>query len=385
MGKKQNSIHYMKTRVLIKRVFTLPLWGNYGGMLQAYALWLCVSRVHIETANVELQNSAPEVSLWHRIRECLWCVKYQLLPRREDGVVPRFLQQACADSFKRMLNTYVLSEDAVSNVAEFKDTQWIVGSDQVWRAVYTRRVRSVASYFLDFLPEEVRQRSIAYAASFGTDDWEGTPEETVKCRELLQQFKAVSVREHSGVKICREVFGVEAVQMPDPTLLPDVKDYVSLIESERTHQRKGGYIAAYVLDESERALVSLQAVAEAKGLPVQHLMPHLTAECRRDRFPQSVPQWLRYIKECDMVVTDSFHGCVFAIIFNKPFVCLGNEGRGSARFDTLFQTFHLESRLATSPEQAVAVACEPIDWDAVNAIHEHERERGLAFLRENLS
>ncbi len=262
---------------------------------------------------------------------------------------------------------------------------FVVGSDQVWRCVYTRGMRGVPFFFLDFVSEEVRRRSISYAASFGTDDWEGTPDETTVCRKLLQQFKAVSVREHSGVKICREVFGVEAVQMPDPTFLVEERGYQHIIDSEKTHQREKPYIAAYVLDESEAPLRALHAVSDKLNLPIQHLLPHVDAKHRRDRFPISVPQWLRYMKECEFVVTDSFHGCVFAIIFNKPFVCLGNEGRGSARFDTLFQTFHLESRLATSSAQAVAVAREPIDWAAVNAIHESERERGLAFLRENLT
>lgn len=97
-------------------------------------------------------------------------------------------------------------------------------------------------------------------------------------------------------------------------------------------------------------------------------------------------QWLRYLRDCDAVVTDSFHGCVFSIIYNKPFVCLGNEGRGSTRFDTLFQVFGLEDRLVTSrdPEKVLRVLQKPIDWERVNAIHEAERQRGLDFLKSNL-
>ncbi len=345
-------------------------------MLQAYALLCSVmrlsSRVHV--ANSIFSES--RYSLKELIKTQIRRIQLILGFIPSDIHIPQFFFQRGANAF---LN-HVTSPSSFMTASS-----WIVVSYQVWRAPYARSLKTLPFFFLDFLSEDIRQRSISYAASFGTDEWEGTPEETNVCRKLLQQFKAVSVREHSGVKICREVLGVEAVQMPDPTLLAELADYQSIIDSEKTHQRKEPYIAAYVLDESEKALAALWAVAGQQRLPVQHLMPHATAKHRRDRFPMSVPQWLCYIKECDMVVTDSFHGCVFSIIYNKPFVCLGNEGRGSARFDTLFQTFHLESRLATSPEHAVAVAHEPIDWATVNAIHEHERARGQGFLRKHLS
>ncbi len=368
-----------------KVILTHGFHGNYGGMLQAYALRVSLARFCSEAWVEDFSGGVSHPSLMYATKKHIKKLQYALGAATGSGPVPYYFWKERSDSFKRLVSIGYFSARAAEGATGGEKSAWIVGSDQVWRAKYARSQKSVPFFFLDFLPEVVRRRSISYAASFGTDEWEGTPEETAVCRELLQQFKAVSVREHSGVMICREVFGVEAVQMSDPTLLAELADYQRVIDSEKTSQRKEPYIAAYVLDESEKALASLQAVAEQLALPVQHLMPHATAKHRRDRFPLSVPQWLRYIKECDLVVTDSFHGCIFAIIYNKPFVCLGNEGRGSARFDTLFQTLHLEFRLATSPEQAVAVAREPIDWAAVNAIHERERERGLAFLREHLT
>lgn len=85
-------------------------------------------------------------------------------------------------------------------------------------------------------------------------------------------------------------------------------------------------------------------------------------------------------------MTDSFHACVFSIIYNKSFVCIGNAKRGSARFDTLLQTFGLETRLVQSgdPEAVLRVLHTSVDWDSVNAIRKSERKRGLDFLQANL-
>ncbi len=375
----------MKKHIYNNIILTHPFHGNYGGMLQAGALWYAVSEKHSETSIGCYTPPLTPSTIFGYIKLFVRRLQFSLASLLFDVRGHSSSRMRYAEAFQKFLPFHPLHEQQQNVVNAPDENRWIVGSDQVWRAQYTRGMKSVPFYFLDFLPEEVRRQSISYAASFGTDEWEGTLEETQECRRLLQQFKAVSVREHSGVKICREVFGVDAVQMPDPTLLVEEGGYQHIIDSEKTYQRKEPYIAAYVLDEATASLRALYSVSDKLNLPIQHLMPHANAKLLRDRFPLSVPQWLRYMKESSFVVTDSFHGCVFAIIFNKPFVCLGNEGRGSARFDTLFQTFHLESRLATSPEQALVIAQEPIDWVAVNAIHENERARGLAFLKENLS
>lgn len=266
------------------------------------------------------------------------------------------------------------------------DTSFIVGSDQVWRGEYARLIESLPFFFLNFATQEQRQRSIAYAASFGSDEWEGTPEETAECARLLRDFKVVSVREHSGIRICREVFGVEAVQMPDPTLLLEQEDYNHLIRNWRTKSTDTPFMAVYLLDETKEKKALTRTLSKEIGLHAQHLMPHPGAKRLMDRLPLSIPQWLRFMRDCECVLTDSFHGCVFSIIFNKPFICLGNESRGSARFDSLLGTFDLQGRLVTnpSPEELQKLISTPIDWEKVNTIRHCEKQRAFDFLRANL-
>lgn len=102
----------------------------------------------------------------------------------------------------------------------------IVGSDQVWRPDYSS---CQPNYFLDFLPKDSKIRRISNAASFGGDNWDWSTELTARCAKLLQLFDAVSVREASGVRLCKEHFNVGAVNVLDPTMLLDPEDYIAII------------------------------------------------------------------------------------------------------------------------------------------------------------
>lgn len=362
-------------------ILTHPFEGNYGGMLQAFALQCALNRININNFVLEYKRPFRFRFLLIKFRGL---IKMVLRGKLCYHLLSQIVRTACIKRFKPLIRFSHLS--LLNMHGSEYETAFIVGSDQVWRAEYGRVLLSVEDYFLSFATSDERNRSISYAASFGCDEWDGNRLETEVCAKLLREFKAVSVREHSGVKICKEVFGVDAVQMPDPTLLLHSENYGKIIDSEKTWLPDGKYVAAYVLDETAGKAELQQNSAKSVDMQLQHLMPHADAKKRRDRFPISVPQWLRLIRDCEYFITDSFHGCVFAIIYNKPFVCLGNEGRGNARFDTLLGTFGLEDRMITdaTPEKVLQVLHTPIDWKRVNAIHDSERERGINFLKENL-
>lgn len=368
------------------RILTLPLWGNYGGMLQAYALYRVCSSfspdITILQAGFETKRK-PDFSpsiLFGRFLSFIRRIQIFFSPLQHEPACVRALLYASAERFKSKF----LKCSGLHDTREGSDVIFIVGSDQIWRRQYVKDL--LPTYFTDFATEKQRRRSIVYAASFGSDQWEGSPEETARCGALLRQFKAVSVREHSGVRICGNILGADAVQMPDPTLLASWEDYERVIGSEKTRIPHRPFWVSYVLDKSVETDFLLQTAESRLVLYHQRMLPSSTASVRCDRFYCTVAQWLRYMRDCDAVVTDSFHACVFSIIYNKPFVCLGNERRGAARFDTLLQTFGLESRLVQSrnPDEVLRVLRTPIDWCSVNAIHESERKRGLDFLLNNL-
>lgn len=366
-------------------ILTHPLHGNYGGMLQAYALQLTVSRFDHDVSVLLYETKKSDMTkpinharkLKHFVFACMWQLGIPLSyktppPVLFSSMAKNFVQKHIS-SLKLTLHT---------NRDEYR---LIVGSDQVWRGVYARSMVSFPFYFGDFVSPETRAKSFVYAASFGTNQWEGTSEETLVCANLLKQYKSVSVRENSGIAICKEQLHTKAVQMPDPTLLLFNEDYGRLIASEKTRRPAKKYAAAYILDYSEAIDDTLQFLSEKTHLPMHRIMPQATAAKYSGRIPCTPEQWLRTIRDCEYLITDSFHGCVFAIIFNKPFVCLGNINRGSTRFDALFETFCLKNRICTSLNGVYETLLRPIDWNTVNSIREKERSRGLQFLGENLN
>lgn len=364
-----------------KYILTHPLTGNYGGLLQAYASYSVIKKAGFRPHIYQYKPNDLPLGLKDYARYLRDHLNFILW--KKGSAYTRWSRLMIAKKFLRGLRMF--PETDLHKLD--KHASFVVGSDQVWRAEFCRMMKSPAYYFLQFATPEQRRNSVAYSASFGIDEWEGTPEETDECKRLLKEFKAVSVREHSGVKICKEVFGVDAVQMPDPTLLLQPSDYENIIQKTRTWALPAPCIAAYILDKTNSISSLLEKSATKLEVPLQYLLPYASAPRKEERKSLSVAQWLRCIRDCDYFITDSFHGCVFAIIFNKPFVCLGNKGRGSARFDTLLGTFGLENRLVTNatPEIVKTILQTPIEWNRVNTIHDTERERGINFLKENLS
>lgn len=359
-------------------VLTLPFYGNYGGMLQAYALQQALNKSYINSFICKYYKY-PTCSLIGFVRYLYNVIKYKFdfhILKSKNKLPYIYFHKIGKLFLRQNINSLSYNE---SKTAE---PSWIVGSDQVWRAKYVK----LPFFFLNQESKNTRNKSIAYAASFGTGEWEGTKEETEECAKLLKDFKAVSVREHSGIRICKDIFGVEAVQMPDPTLLLEQDDYNYLIKRWRTKSLPKPFMSIYILDETPNNQCLADSLCKQFNLYPQKLMPHPSAEKRMDRLPLSVPQWLRCIRDCECVLTDSFHGCVFSIIFNKPFICLGNEARGTTRFDSLLHTFGLQERLVSNPTQEILTTLinTPIDWDNVNSIRRSEQQRAFEFLRTNL-
>ena len=212
---------------------------------------------------------------------------------------------------------------------------------------------------------------IAYAASFGGDRLCGlkNPADLKAHTANLAKFKAISVRECDGVRLARECFGVDARWVLDPTLLANKEIYDKFLS--HLPQRKG---FAYILDPSPRSEVAMELLKKQSGLEIDEVND------RGNRI--GIKAWLSAIAGAEFVLTDSFHGCVFSIIFNKPFFVLVNASRGASRFSSLLGSFGLEDRALQDPKDARLDAT--IDWDSVNEELRRKREDSMKFLKTSL-
>lgn len=372
-------------RVLVR---TLPLsTGNYGGILQAWALQQVLRDLgHDAVVDLSAAPNPPE-RLRRRLRRRGELLLAQWAPlgwapdHASKRAVRPFLHQRILRFIDR-LETVRLYDDAGhidQDLVQATDA-FVVGSDQVWRADYG----DVGSYLLDGIPENHSGPRIAYAASFGVD---APPSRLQRHRPAARSFTAVSVREDSGVDACRSLWGVDAIRVLDPTMLLPAGRYADELGAA---MRSGGGLVTYVLDWDETKHEIVEDCARLLGIQPRQILPPTTPGYRQaQREPSrywypSVEEWLTRFATADFVVTDSFHGTVFAILFNKPFLVIPNIERGTARFDTVLRLYGLGDRLVTSRSDARSAVEGSIDWQDVNARLDSERARALDFLAEAL-
>lgn len=242
--------------------------------------------------------------------------------------------------------------------------------------------------YLDFAKEWDVKR-IAYAASFGVAEWELNEEQTIECAHLAKLFDAVSVRENSGITLCNKFLDIEASLVLDPTLLLEKDDYIKLIETEFELASEGDFFC-YILDDNENvrnAICNIEKELTLRSFQVKAKKSIYETKLEGNREDYIIPspaKWLRAFMDAKMVFTDSFHGCVFSIIFNKPFWVIGNKGRGNARFDSLLKLFNLESRRIDINEINDIDFALPINWDEVNSIKKEWQSKSIKFLKDNL-
>lgn len=374
-------------------IITLPFNSNYGGILQAYALQSVLENMGHETITVYRISKPMSVkmkilSYGKRLFLKVFLRKKTVIrswpAQKERNIIAQHTDRFIRENIR--ITGLLKNESRFKFLEKYRFEAFVVGSDQVWRPKYSPDLKN---HYLGFLKDNDKIRRVAYAASFGVDKWEYTPRQTGVCKSLSRKFHAISVREDSAVKLCGKYFEITAKRMPDPTLLLEKDVYIRLVEKDKVKD-KGEIFLTYVLDMTPEKKEILQKITNDLDLPVFSPMPEKSfrdagiKEVEKCIFPP-VTEWLRGFMDARFVVTDSFHGTVFSILFNKPFLTLGNEKRGMTRFTSLLQVFGLEDRLIFEneiwPETKIR---KPIDYEKVNQILKKEREMAFHFLKESL-
>lgn len=274
---------------------------------------------------------------------------------------------------------------------------FVVGSDQLWNPLIGRVNDDL---FLDFVGPD--NRRIAYATSFGN---RGTkkfkPDFIAKHRENLQKFSGISVREGYAVTTAREVFGVDAELVVDPVFLLPRTEYETLAQ-DTTLSLSGDYLAMFYLDPTPEKRDVAVAIADKLGLKRivvipnpdggRTALPHIVNDERFEVLPEDSPEnFLHAYSHASYVVTDSFHGTAFAVIFEKPFSTIYNTHRGADRFKNLMSSLGFgETRRVFEADTPGTLLDNPnvsrmIDFSAANSFIEAERKASLNWLKMTLS
>lgn len=332
-------------------------WGcSYGGTLQTYSTIKLLESLGHHVTLVNLINPNSTFLAKFKSIHSLW----------DSGVYASF-------SFFRLMyfkhqtkRMYQITPSYIPNC-----DYYVVGSDQVWNENITSPINK--SYFLDFVGKIPR---ISLSSSFGKasiDDWSFEYRQFVS--DSLRKFKAVSVREASGVQICRDLQKVDAIQMLDPTLLWG--DFNALVPKSSTKHQVFPFI--FKNNQETRSICNL--VASTLEIPI------FAYNYYSNMFGRSPWSWLKRMKYSDFIITDSFHGLVFSLLFHKQFIVLCADPQKFTRLQSLLELVNLEDRYVSSLSDLcnrIHILKDEIDYFRVDSIVDERRKSAISFLKQEL-
>ena len=371
-------------------ILTHPLDNNYGCLLQAYALQKTIKSMGHEVVTIN-RFSNPKVAFLAQFKN--WAKRIASYYIKGNNVRLCWNPNLTMD-MKRVLfsqtqkfvdrnitNTGIVFPSDLERIdKEYQFDAYVVGSDQVWLPNFS------LNCFLDFVHRDNVKR-IFYAASTGSTSFADIPSIAMKCKNLSRKFSGISVREDSLLPVVKKALGREAIQVLDPTLLLDAKDYLAAcVEKEDDSP----IIFTYILDKTDDKQVLVDKVQKELHLPI--VAGSVENDYERGKrmdinkciYP-SVDHWILNMARAKFVVTDSFHGTCMAITFRKPFVVVGNKARGLNRFLSVLRLFNLENRLITDSTQFSSSFFSQLNNDSISELLEKKRKEAIDYIKRNIN
>lgn len=343
---------------------------NYGALLQTYALQQTINSIGYEATVIDYSNHRiNKVRKKPSLKEYRNPFKYH-----NDNLVYEVEKEKeikLREFLKKKINkSNEVNKTTIAKVTEDLDVVF-TGSDQVWNDSITD---FDDTYYLDFVPAEKR---CSYAASIGK---ETVPIENVsRMQKLLQDFRAISVREESAKEALKNQMGINATRVLDPTLLLSKSDYEKIAKVPK----EKNYVLLYILLYSETLISSAKKLAKEKGIPLLCI----NSSGKRikgivDCSDAGIEEWLGLFLNADFIFTNSFHGTAFSINFNKQFnvELPPAKIKASSRVKDILRILNLENQVI---ENGI-IKLDTIDYMSVNTVLNSERNRSKKFLLDSI-
>lgn len=369
-------------------ILTLSLHTNYGGILQAYALKTVLEKMGHEAwlIDTDLNRVSPTRQIWRLAKETVSYLKGEVSminPKRvRHKAYLKYTKPFIDHHIPKITKKFTAEDELRKATDKYGFEAYVVGSDQIWNTKYFKNIEVA---FFSFLKEK-NVIKLSYAPSFGGDIWKYTEDQTRNCKELIKEFSGVSVREDVGIEFCKNHLDSKATFVLDPTMLLTQEEYLQSLSINKK-SKKGG-IFTYVLDASPDKKKLIEEVSNRKQLEIYQLdiMEGYDSCPLEWRTKARVEDWIKSFYDAEFIITDSFHGTVFSILFNKPFFVLINYERGASRFKSILNFFNLSHRIISSQDDLTEEKLDKeIDWVAVNRILESKRQESMDFLKNHLS
>lgn len=348
----------------MKRIGIVTISGsivNYGNQLQNYAVQKVLQKMGYNAETIyDVRWVKNPILLWSYWKSIIHLVtRYRYFPVKHKKALRFFLWN------RKYINHCPIIIHSVEDEQKlcYLYDGFVVGSDQIWGPTYISELA-----FLDFAPEKLR---VAYCPSFGVND---IPEDKkAYYSKSLNAFSALSVRENQGQKIIRELTGRDALVLIDPTMMLNKQEWDQIIFEGLMKK----YVLVYLLGETSIAYQNyICATAKKNNWEIIDLTNHT-------KYSASNPsEFLGLIRDSQMVITDSFHGAVFSLLYHKDLVLFDRLGcfDMSSRLQTLWDKFKIRPNKVNTGIYEV----KNTNWCEFEYILEEEREKANAYLSTSI-
>lgn len=354
---------------------------NYGGVLQFYALQKILLNQGVECNIIHYSNNdriiydgeSSNNNAVNKIKVCLYkMINFKNLKELENVMYRR---KKRIDEFKKKYYLPIVEEDAL----DYKSYEAIIcGSDQIWNPNWARKRN-----FLEFVPDTIKK--IIYAASLGVEEMSPNQKKEYKWR--IERLQYVSVREYSAKSLLDSfIDNLDIKVVLDPTLLL-MRDEWEIIVNDKTDKLpNSSYILTYFLGEHKSKVKVIREIADKLDVKVVNI-PFASGDSV-DRnifgeiqvFDADPSEFLSLIKNAQCILTDSFHACVFSVIFKRDFYVFKRDGKKAmlGRINTLMSNFSITNRIIDNTFKAIDY--KKIDYVNTDRTQELLRQNSIAFL-----
>lgn len=348
-------------------ILTFPNSPSYGATLQMCGLYSTLKEFGCEVEIINYRNT--------------FMTKKKHILKHNENFLKKYIFIALDipsklkfKKFEKNMTTYpdnIITEKDNLEIISNRYDYLICGSDQVWNPFVTGED---LNYFFKFCKEN--SKKISYAASFGVEKL--TEEFSSKVKEELKKFKNISIREKEGAKIIENLLDYECPIVLDPSMLLTQEKWEKMQKKVKGLPKK--YIAKFIFNYDNNVEEKILELSKKTKLPVVVIGGTLFSKFKKGIFTGNIgpTEWLYVLNNAEYVVTDSFHGAAFSIIFHKKlYVSLASST--NSRLKTLLHTFELNDRIISEK-----LSFEEIDYQKVQKIMIKKREESLDYLKNSI-
>lgn len=343
---------------------------NYGNQLQNCAVIETLGKLNIEAETLFFVYKAEYLaSIKHRMKNIVFstvgCGDY--LQARRELAFEKFSRRYV--KYTKPIKKYVPER----MIDEFDC--FVCGSDQVWNPNFSTDDVMWNYYLLSFAPESKR---VSLAASIGVSNIPREKQDAFT--DALNGYKAVSVREDAGAELIKLMTGKTAETVIDPTLMLDKEDWDKIAKKPKKVDCDGKYVLTYFLgDKSEEVLNRIEELKKM-GYKIYNFLE----KDQPDLFIVDPAEFIYLISKADLILTDSFHACVFSFIYEKPYLVYARGGKENgmiSRIDTLLSKFSMQRKYV---ESGISNDLFEHDYEKGKLTLAKEQEKTYSFLKKAL-